>query len=110
MITKLSKYLGILRTESCSHFHHRRLTTVAAIHSLFLQRLKTEQHEIALARCDDHIQKFVKCAQDQGLLVVFNCRTLNRNISECLGKWTNEEQLEKYRSLKERSLEKDRLS
>lgn len=35
-------------------------------------------------KCNIHLQNFGQCAQDNGMLVLYKCRTLNNILKECL--------------------------
>ena len=47
-------------------------------------KMKREFKEVAIKKCEVHLKNFGQCAQDNGLLVVFKCRDLNRKINECM--------------------------
>ena len=38
----------------------------------------------AIGKCDHHLGNFGKCAQDNGVLVLFKCRDLNAKIKDCM--------------------------
>lgn len=50
----------------------------------------------AKQKCAGEIKAFGQCAVDNGLLVVLNCRSKNRAMSECMDKYFNEDIVQKY--------------
>lgn len=50
----------------------------------------------AKQKCAGEIKAFGQCAVDNSLLVVFNCRSKNRAMSECMDKYFNEDIVQKY--------------
>ena len=43
----------------------------------------------AIGKCDVHLKNFGKCAQDSGLLVLFQCKDLNAKIRDCMSEQHN---------------------
>ncbi|KAL7487345.1 hypothetical protein ACHAW6_012944 [Cyclotella cf. meneghiniana] len=69
-------------------------------------KMKREFKEAAIKTCDEHLKAFGQCAQDNGLLVVFRCRELNRRINDCMREHNSEEKFQAY--LKENQEELER--
>ncbi|KAL3800663.1 hypothetical protein HJC23_006125 [Cyclotella cryptica] len=69
-------------------------------------KMKREFKEAAIKKCDEHLKEFGQCAQDNGLLVVFRCRELNRRINDCMREHNSEEKFQAY--LKENQEELER--
>mmetsp|Transcript_25810 Transcript_25810/g.44068 ORF Transcript_25810/g.44068 Transcript_25810/m.44068 type:complete len:108 (-) Transcript_25810:2617-2940(-) len=69
-------------------------------------KMKREFKEAAIKKCEDHMKNFGQCAQENGLLVVFKCRDLNRKINECMLEHNSPEKFEQY--LKEHEDEVER--
>ena len=42
---------------------------------------RKELSAIAIRKCDAHLAAFSRCAREQNLLVVFNCRAENRRMT-----------------------------
>lgn len=59
-------------------------------------KMKREFKEEAIKKCEVHMKNFGQCAQDNGLLVVFKCRELNRKINECMAEHNSPERFEAY--------------
>jgi hypothetical protein len=38
----------------------------------------------AIGKCEVHLNKFGRCAQESGMLVLFQCRDFNAKIRECI--------------------------
>ena len=72
-------------------------------------QMKREFKEAAIKRCDEHLKNFGRCAQDNGLLVVFKCRDLNRKINECMAEHNSEEKFQAYLKENQAELEKRTL-
>lgn len=47
-------------------------------------------------KCDEFFKAFGKCAKEQGMMVVINCRKENRAMSDCMERTCNEKEFEKY--------------
>ena len=58
---------------------------------------RKELSAIATKKCDAHLAAFSRCAQEQNLMVVFNCREENRKMNACLSQYTNEAAFEEYK-------------
>ena len=57
------------------------------------QLLRRECKEEAKETCAPFIQKFAQCAQEQGLLVVINCRKHLKELNGCMAENNGEERL-----------------
>ncbi|KAL7467552.1 hypothetical protein ACHAXS_007801 [Conticribra weissflogii] len=69
-------------------------------------KMKREFKEEAIKKCEHHVKNFGKCAQENGLLVVFKCRDLNKKINECMMEHNSEEKFQAY--LRENQAELER--
>lgn len=69
-------------------------------------QMRREFKDIALEKCQEPIRDFAQCAQEQGLLVVWNCRHLNKKINECMAVHNSNEAFEKYKKEHEDVLDK----
>ena len=69
-------------------------------------KMKREFKEEAIKKCEVHMKNFGQCAQDNGLLVVFKCRDLNRKINECMIEHNSPEKFEAYLKEHKDELEK----
>jgi COX assembly protein 1 len=72
-------------------------------------KMKREFKEVAIKKCEEHMKNFGRCAQENGLLVVFKCRDLNRKINECMVEHNSPEKFEAYLKEHEDELEKRTL-
>lgn len=61
-------------------------------------QLRREFKDIAIEKCREPIQAFGKCASDSGLLVVFKCKSFNRDVQDCMRKYNSPEEFEKYKA------------
>lgn len=59
-------------------------------------QLRREFKDMAIEKCRDKINAFGKCAQEQGLMVVFNCRHLNKELNACMAIHNSHEKFEEY--------------
>ena len=59
-------------------------------------KMKREFKEAAIKECETHMRNFGQCAQENGLLVVFKCRDLNRKINECMMEHNSPAKFEQY--------------
>ena len=59
-------------------------------------QLRREFKDMAIEKCRDKINAFGKCAQEQGLLVVFKCRQFNKDLNACMAVHNSHEAFEKY--------------
>jgi COX assembly protein 1 len=59
-----------------------------------------ELNQIARKKCDDDIKAFAKCAEVNGLMVVFRCREHNNAMNNCLHQYTNEAAFDAFRRAK----------
>ncbi len=60
-------------------------------------QLRREFKDLAIEKCRNEINAFGKCAQDNGLLVVWNCRHLNKELNACMAIHNSKEAFEKYK-------------
>ncbi|CAI5725519.1 unnamed protein product [Hyaloperonospora brassicae] len=67
-------------------------------------KLKQELSDIAIAKCRSVAEQFAECSKANGLMMVFRCRDHNRALNACLKQYTNDEEFEKYRQQRERSM------
>lgn len=58
---------------------------------------RKELSAIATKKCDSTLGAFARCAEANGLMVVFNCREENRVMNACLNQYTNEAAFEAYK-------------
>ena len=58
--------------------------------------MRREFKDQAIDKCRDEINSFGKCAQENGLFVVFNCRKFNKDINECMKLHNSEDEFQKY--------------
>mmetsp|Transcript_37045 Transcript_37045/g.66688 ORF Transcript_37045/g.66688 Transcript_37045/m.66688 type:complete len:111 (+) Transcript_37045:247-579(+) len=59
-------------------------------------KMKREFKEAAIKKCEGTMKDFGKCAQENGLLVVFKCRDFNRKINECMVEHNSTEKFDQY--------------
>ncbi|KAL9179407.1 hypothetical protein ACHAXT_008697 [Thalassiosira profunda] len=69
-------------------------------------KMKRAFKEEAIKKCDVHMKQFGQCAQENGLLVVFKCRDLNKKINECMAEHNSPERFEAYLKEHQEDLEK----
>ena len=60
-------------------------------------QMRREFKEIAIEKCQDPIREFAQCASEKGLLVVIQCRHLNKAINDCMAVHNSNEAFEKYK-------------
>ena len=60
-------------------------------------QLRREFKEMAVEKCRTEINAFGKCAQESGLMVVWKCRQLNKEIQNCMSVHNSQEAFEKYK-------------
>lgn len=72
-------------------------------------KMKREFKEVAVKTCEQHLKNFGQCASDNGLLVVFKCRDLNRKINECMVEHNSPEKFQAYLREHQDELEKRTL-
>lgn len=60
-------------------------------------QLRREFKDMAIDKCRSDINAFGKCAQDNGLMVVFKCRHLNKALNACMTIHNSPEAFEKYK-------------
>ena len=61
-------------------------------------QLRREFKDLAIEKCRDTVNAFGKCAQENGLGVVFYCREENKRMNECLHVYNSHEAFEKYKA------------
>lgn len=61
----------------------------------------------ALVSCDEYLKEFAACAKGRTVSVIYACRTENRAMNDCLGRFTTPE--EYARLQREYLVEKGRL-
>lgn len=69
-------------------------------------KMKREFKEAAIKTCDPHLKAFGQCAQENGLMVVFRCRELNKKINDCMMEHNSEEKFQAYLRENQDELEK----
>jgi Cytochrome c oxidase biogenesis protein Cmc1 like. len=67
-------------------------------------QLRREFKDMAIEKCKEHIHAFGKCAQEQGLMVVFKCRQFNRDLNACMAIHNSNEAFEEYKKKNEDGL------
>ena len=60
-------------------------------------QLRREFKDMAVEKCRTEINAFGKCAQESGLMVVWNCRQMNREIQNCMSIHNSHEAFETYK-------------
>jgi COX assembly protein 1 len=58
------------------------------------EALRSKMKLLATKNCDHKVKDFVRCSQENGLMVVWTCRQQNREMNDCGAKYTNDEVLE----------------
>lgn len=66
--------------------------------------LRKKMQSEAKDKCAEHFQAFGACAQQNGLMVIFNCRKQNQAMSDCMDKYCSDKHFEEY--LKARGIER----
>ena len=69
-------------------------------------KLRQDLKDEAMETCDPQIKNFATCAQEKGLMVVFSCRGLYRQVQECLALHNGEEAWQRYKTEHRDQLEK----
>jgi hypothetical protein len=59
-------------------------------------RIRSEFKDDAIQKCAPQMRAFAECAQDNGLAVIFMCRTLNKAITDCMYVHNSDEAFAKY--------------
>uniref|UniRef100_A0A7S0GCI0 COX assembly mitochondrial protein n=1 Tax=Proboscia inermis TaxID=420281 RepID=A0A7S0GCI0_9STRA len=59
-------------------------------------KLRKELKDIAIEKCRLDVKSFGKCAEENGLLVVFKCRQELRSMSDCIESNRSEQHFQKY--------------
>ena len=60
-------------------------------------QLRRELKEEAIEICNPELKKFAECSQEKGLMVVFSCQALFREVNKCLQIHNGEEAWQKYK-------------
>ena len=60
-------------------------------------QLRREFKDMAIDKCKTEINAFGKCAQENGLMVVWSCRDFNRKLNACMAIHNSHEAFEKYK-------------
>ena len=60
-------------------------------------QMRRQFKELALEQCKPQIHAFGKCAEENGLMVVWTCRSLHKEIHSCMSKHNSKEAFEKYK-------------
>ena len=71
-------------------------------------QLRAEFKSIAIDNCKDQMQAFGKCAEENGLLVVFRCRNLLKEMNGCMARYNSDEEFEKYKEKHRPDLAKEK--
>ena len=71
--------------------------------------LRRELKEEAMEICNPQIKAFSECAQEKGLLVVWSCRSLFKEVNSCMAVQNGEEAWQKYKARHEDELERRAL-
>jgi len=69
-------------------------------------QMRREFKDQAISACRDPIHAFGKCAMEQGLLVVFNCRSFQREMNDCMKLRNSDEEFQKYLEIHKDDLNK----
>lgn len=72
-------------------------------------QMRREFKDMALDKCSEHVRRFALCAEEQGLMVVFNCRHHSKALNECMAVHNSPEAFEKYMVEHKEELEKRTL-
>ena len=59
-------------------------------------QIRREFKDAAVDVCNPYIREFAECAQDQGLMVVFNCQGKRKAINDCMAIHNSDEAFQKY--------------
>eukprot|EP00540_Astrosyne_radiata_P006519 CAMPEP_0116835242 /NCGR_PEP_ID=MMETSP0418-20121206/7438_1 /TAXON_ID=1158023 /ORGANISM="Astrosyne radiata, Strain 13vi08-1A" /LENGTH=91 /DNA_ID=CAMNT_0004464891 /DNA_START=91 /DNA_END=366 /DNA_ORIENTATION=- len=61
-------------------------------------QLRREFKDIAMEKCrHPEMQEFAECAEQQGLLVIFNCRKYHKAVQECMAYHNSNAAFEEYK-------------
>ena len=69
-------------------------------------QFRREVKEEAMEICNPEIKNFAECSQEKGLMVVFSCQSLFREVNKCLQLHNGEEAWQKYRAKHADEIEK----
>jgi Cytochrome c oxidase biogenesis protein Cmc1 like len=69
-------------------------------------QLRRELKEEAMEICNPEIKNFAECSQEKGLMVVFSCQSLFREVNKCLQIHNGEEAWQKYKLKHEDEIER----
>ena len=68
--------------------------------------LRRELKEEAMEICNPQIKTFAECAQEKGLMVVWSCKHLFKQVNECMAKHNGPEAWQKYKAQHEDEIER----
>ncbi len=60
-------------------------------------QMRREFKEKAIEKCNEPIKAFAECAQEKGLLVVWSCRQLSKEVNKCMAIHNSHEAFDKYK-------------
>ena len=60
-------------------------------------QMRRQFKDMAVEKCKPEIQSFGKCAQENGLMVVWSCRALHKELNACMAIHNSHEAFEKYK-------------
>mmetsp|Transcript_158 Transcript_158/g.206 ORF Transcript_158/g.206 Transcript_158/m.206 type:complete len:103 (+) Transcript_158:170-478(+) len=69
------------------------------------EKIRKEFLKQAREKCKPSVEKFVECSRKHNLLVIFKCREENREMNDCVGQYTSEQQWNEFREEKVRNFE-----
>lgn len=61
-------------------------------------QLRRELKEEAMEKCDPEIKRFAECSTEKGLMVIFSCKTLFREVNECMHTHNGEEAWQAFKA------------
>ena len=76
------------------------------LRNLAEHQVRRELKEAALEICNPQIKDFAECSHEKGLMVVFSCQKLFREVNECLNEHNGEEAWQKYKAKHADEIEK----
>ena len=68
-------------------------------------QMRRELKEKAMEICDPQIKAFAECAQEKGLMVIYSCRHLHKDVQQCLAQHNSEEAWQRYKESRQSELE-----
>jgi hypothetical protein len=72
---------------------NQRLTSVKKWHE---EHYRAQLKKIAEQKCKPEIHHFGDCVKETGFMVVFKCQEHNKLMNQCLDKYYNEQEFEKF--------------